>query len=453
MNWLWEKFKENSQHTAVVFHNRCYSYRELLETTQRFYSLFTGTHPLPPGAVTALLADYSFEAICMFLALFKNRNIIVPITSGLEDEIRQRILEANVEYVVRLDGMTVHHHKSAELAVAPPHPYINQLRAEQQPGLILFSSGTTGTPKAMVHDLGKLVETYRDKRGKNLNLLVFLLFDHIGGLNTLFNSLSMGTTLVIPENRDVDYICRLIETWHVHVLPASPTFLNLLMISQAYKHYDLTSLKMITYGTEAMPESVLFRLKELFPRVRFLQTFGTSETGIAQVKSKSSTSTLIKIEDPNLQYKVVAGELWLNSKTRVLGYLNAPMDNFTPDGWYKTGDLVEETLDGYLRIIGRNSDVINVGGQKVLPVEVESVLMQMEEIVDCLVLGESNPITGQVVVAEVVLKPGVDSTSIGKNIRLFCKDKIARYKIPVKIHAVAQLNVSSRHKKIRKREV
>ncbi len=452
MNWLWKKFKENSDKTAVVFNNRRYSYGELLETTERFYAQFAGPGRIRPGSVIALSADYSFEAVCLFLALFKNRDIIVPIASGLDAEIRERLEEAGVEEVARLDGQRVHRYKT-EPAAARTHAFITQLQADRRAGLILFSSGTTGKPKAMVHDLERLVETYRDKRGKSLNLLVFLLFDHIGGLNTLFNSLSMGTTLVIPENRESDHICRLIETWQVHVLPASPTFLNLLVMSDAYKHYDLSSLKMITYGTEAMPESLLHRLKELFPRVRLLQTFGTSETGIARVKSKSSTSTLIKIEDPNLQYKVVDGELWLKSKTRVLGYLNAPMDNFTGDGWYKTGDLVEEAADGYLGIIGRNSDVINVGGEKVLPVEVESLIMQMEEIVDCLVYGESNPITGQTAAAEVIVKEGVDTSSIAKKVRLFCKGRIARYKIPVKIRAVSQLNVGSRHKKIRKREV
>ena len=70
------------------------------------------------------------------------------------------------------------------------------------------------------------------------------------------------------------------------------------------------------------------------------------------------------------------GELWLRSKTQVLGYLNASMDPFTEDGWFKTGDLVDELKDGYIRIIGRKNDLINVGGEKVLPAEVESILME-----------------------------------------------------------------------------
>jgi acyl-coenzyme A synthetase/AMP-(fatty) acid ligase len=79
------------------------------------------------------------------------------------------------------------------------------------------------------------------------------------------------------------------------------------------------------------------------------------------------------------------------------------MDSFTSDGWFKTGDLVEELEDGYLKIIGRSKEVINVGGQKVLPAEVESVILSMKEIDDCMVYSESNVITGQTVVCDVVL--------------------------------------------------
>ena len=142
---------------------------------------------------------------------------------------------------------------------------------------------------------------------------------------------------------------------------------------------------MITYGTEPMPDSLLLKLKTAFPRVKFLQTFGTSETGISQTTSRSSDSTFLKIDDPNTEIKIVKGELWIRSKTQVMGYLNSSMERFTEDGWFKTGDLVEEASDGYIKIVGRSKELINVGGEKVLPSEVESVLFQIPNLVDCIV--------------------------------------------------------------------
>src|SRR5699024_5983129 len=128
-----------------------------------------------------------------------------------------------------------------------------------------------------------------------------------------------------------------------------------------------------------------------------------SETGIVNTASRSSDSLLIKISDPSTRYKVVEGELWLQSAKRILGYLNASNDSFTGDGWFRTGDIVEEASDGYLRIKGRRKEIINVGGQKVVPAEVESVLLKLPAVVDCKVYGEANVMTGQSVAANVVI--------------------------------------------------
>jgi acyl-CoA synthetase (AMP-forming)/AMP-acid ligase II len=127
------------------------------------------------------------------------------------------------------------------------------------------------------------------------------------------------------------------------------------------------------------------------------------------------------------------------------------MDSFTEDGWFKTGDLVETTEDGYLRIVGRNKEVINVGGEKVLPSEVESILLDMDEFSDVMVYGESNPITGQSVVVEVVPADAIDKREAKKAIRRFCKDKLESYKIPSKVVIVDQTSFGERFKKIRRK--
>jgi acyl-CoA synthetase (AMP-forming)/AMP-acid ligase II len=134
----------------------------------------------------------------------------------------------------------------------------------------------------------------------------------------------------------------------------------------------------------------------------------------------------------------------------VNGYLNADNVKFTDDGWFKTGDMVEQHEDGYLRIIGRNSDMINVGGLKVLPDEVETLLLEHPLIDDCMVCSEPNPITGQIVAAQIVTKSDITVRELKKEIYSFCKDKLDTYKIPVRIKIVEKLNYSSRFKKIRR---
>ena len=333
---------------------------------------------------------------------------------------------------------------------------MTSLIEKEEGGLILFSSGSTGKPKAMIHSADRLLFSFQNKRPKNLNILIFLLFDHIGGLNTLFNGLSTGALIVAPENRDPETIAQAIQTHKVKLLPASPTFLNLFLISGVHTAYDLSSLRFITYGTEPMPQSLLQRIKETFPKTKLIQTFGTSETGISQTTSRSSTSTLIKFDDPNTEYKIVDGELWLRSKSQILGYLNHEMSRFTEEGWFKTGDLLEpatkEEGEGFFRIVGRKQEMINVGGEKVTPSEVESTLLEMPEIADCLVYAESNAITGQIVAAEIVLKSDYDPKTIKRAIKNHCRSQLSSYKVPVKIYFKEATNFSTRYKKMRLQE-
>ena len=443
MNKMVDKFKDNDQ-TAIIYDGKKYSYNELYIKIKEIESFIKDK--IKSGEVVAILADYSFVSIALFFALYENKNIIAPITSTSKKEIDGKVKESFSTKIINLENEKL---VITNIKSEASHKIINDLQTSKCAGLILFSSGSTGAPKAMIHNLDTLVDSYGDKKQKQINMLVFLMFDHIGGINTMLNILSMNATMIIPQNRNTDDICKLIEEYKIAVLPSSPTFLNLILINRSYEKYDLSSLRMITYGTETMPEGLLNRLKAVFSKVKFLQTFGTSETGIAATSSKSSNSTFMKIDDENLEYKIVDNELWLRSKTQILGYLNRSMESFTNDGWFKTGDLVELDNEGFIRIIGRNKEIINVGGQKVLPSEVESVLLGMDEIEDCLVYGEQNAITGQSISCDVVLKHGIDDSGFKILVRKFCKDKLDNFKIPTRVNVVQKTEFTERFKKSR----
>lgn len=444
MSFILDKFKSFNSKNAIVFEDRIYTYEEFIKQIKDYKNILD-KHNIS-SKVVVILGDYSFYNLALFFAIYENKNIIVPITSNIKKVQDDFIEESFCQTIIKTDEKNL---LIQNLKTTFSHNMIDNLREKNSSGLILFSSGSTGKPKAMVHNLDTLIDSFKDKKEKSMNMLVFLMFDHIGGLNTVFNALCMGACLIIPKIKDAKTICELIEKYKIMVLPSSPTFLNLILISEEYKNYDLSSLRMITYGTETMPQSLLLKLKEVFPKVKFLQTFGTSETGISTTSSKSSNSLFMKLEDINGEYKIVENELWLRSKTQVLGYLNASMDSFTSDGWFKTGDLVE--VDGeYIKIIGRAKEVINVGGQKVLPAEVESIILEMEEISDCMVYGEKNAITGQTVVCDVVLNKNIEN--IKKRVRVFCKDRLDAYKIPTKVNVVDKTNFSDRFKKIRRKD-
>lgn len=443
MSFILDKFKSFNSKNAIVFEDRIYTYEEFVKQIKDYKNILDKNNI--SLKVVVILGDYSFYNLSLFFALYENKNIIVPITSNIKKVQDDFIKESFCQTIIKTDEKNL---LIQDLKTTYSHNMIDNLRVKNSSGLILFSSGSTGKPKVMIHNLDTLIDSFKDKKERSMNMLVFLMFDHIGGLNTVFNALSMGASLIIPKIKDAKTICELIEKYKIMVLPSSPTFLNLILISEEYKNYDLSSLRMITYGTETMPQSLLLKLKATFPKVKLLQTFGTSETGISTTSSKSSNSLFMKLEDINCEYKIVENELWLKSKTQVLGYLNASMDSFTSDGWFKTGDLVE--VEGeYIKIIGRAKEVINVGGQKVLPAEVESIILEMEEISDCMVYAEQNPITGQTVVCDVVLNNKIEN--IKKMVRVFCKDRLDAYKIPTKVNVADKTNFSERFKKIRRK--
>jgi acyl-CoA synthetase (AMP-forming)/AMP-acid ligase II len=135
----------------------------------------------------------------------------------------------------------------------------------------------------------------------------------------------------------------------------------------------------------------------------------------------------------------------------MLGYLNAPSP-FTEDGWFMTGDAVE--VDGeYIRVLGRRSESINVGGEKVYPAEVESTLQAMDGVQEVVVSGERNAITGAVVKARVRLETGETVAEFRNRMREFCDGRLSRFKIPQKVVLVGDELRSERFKKIRSEKV
>lgn len=447
MSFLLERFRDNADKIAIIDDGKSYTYGELLEGILDLSSTMLKDIK---NKVVAIIGGYSFYNIALFLALYENKNIIVPLVECNETALKESMADIKINAeILEFPNSKFPNSKFPNLEFLETndkkHAIIENLFRQNHAGLVLFSSGSTGKPKAMVHDLDMLISSFEAKKPRKLNMLLFLLFDHIGGINTLLNILATLSTAIIPRQRNSDEICALIEKYKISVLPSNPTFLNLILMSNAHKKYDLSSLKMITYGTEAMSESLLARLKATFKKVKFLQTFGTSETGILNTSSKSSGSTYIKLNDA--EYKTINGELWIKSKTQILGYLNANMSAFK-DGWFKTGDLV--LRDGeYLKIVGRLKELINIGGKKALPSEIESVIMELENIADCVVYGEQNAITGQSVSCDVVLKSDMAKDELKKLIRSTCASKLERYKIPSKINVVEKIAFTNRFKKVR----
>ena len=230
------------------------------------------------------------------------------------------------------------------------------------------------------------------------------------------------------------------------MLPTSPTFLNLLLLSGAWERHDLSSLKRITYGTEPMPESTLRRVNEILPHVDFLQTYGLSELGILRSKSRDSSSLWVKVGGDEFETKVVNGVLWIKARSAMLGYLNHPVPRRRRLVRYRRCRRSRRRVDPHPGTAVRSDQR---GGQKVYPAEVESVLLQMPGVRDVRVFGEPSAIMGSVVAAYVDLEKDYARDEFKKSMRKFCRDRIEAYKVPVKVDYGHDPQYTERYKKNR----
>jgi long-chain acyl-CoA synthetase len=439
-SWLFERMRGWAGREALIGDWGSVNYGELLDQMAAWIATLDEAG-IASGRVVAFNGDCSDRTVALLLALIARDCIAVPLASATAAEEAAFLSIARAEFLVDVRGFGGR--SIVRRDAGPRHPLIEGLAAEGHPGLVLFSSGSTGRAKAMLHDFDRLLERYEAIRN-GYRTLSFLLLDHIGGINTLFYGLANGGTAITVGDRRPETVCRVIEQYRVQLLPTTPTFLNLLLLSGAAGRYDLSSLQLITYGTEVMAASTLERSRAAFPGVRFHQTYGLSELGILKSKGREDGSLWVKVGGEGYETKVVDGALWIRARSALLGYLNAPSP-FSEEGWFNTGDRVE--VDGeYVRFLGRASDLINVGGSKVYPAEVEGVLAEMSNIAEVAVYGEPNALMGQIVCARIRLLEAADPKALLKGIQRYCQGRLESYKIPRKIELSDESLASSRFK-------
>ena len=445
MHWLLERFDTAPAHIAFIHEGRQVTYAEVLASISAF-SARIQTLAIHKGDVVVVIGDYSPEIFCLILALAQNSNIVVPLSKNSVIEEEVALVVSGCDWYVKFsaDGKDA---AFSQRIIETENELLTNFRKTGAPGLVLFSSGSTGKPKGILHNFYLVVEKFRKKR-QAVVAIPFLMIDHFGGINTILAITSSLGTVVTVSDRSLPKICEAIESYQVELLPATPSFLTLLMASKLQRDYDLSSLKRITYGTEVMPQSTLDRLTKAFPNVALQQTYGLSEVGVLRSQSRGDGTLWVRIGGEGFQTKIINDVLWIKSEYAMVGYLNAPSE-FDVDGWFNTHDQVE--VDGdYFRILGRVTDLINVGGQKVYPTEVENVILEMNNIQDVAVFGEKHALLGQIVVAKLLLETPEDIESVKKRVRHTCLGKLATFKVPSKIILAEGELHSSRQKKIRR---
>lgn len=429
---------------AIFFKGIEYSYERFLELVAGWRARFAGLG-ISAGSVVAVLGDYSPSTCALFFALMQERAIVVPFTKSIHAELERFIEIAGVEILITIDSDD--RDEARRIGGLPKNALIEAFLAERMPGLVVFTSGSTGEPKGILHNCEHVMKKFATER-PGWRSILFLLMDHFGGFNTFLGAFAYGGVAICVRDRSPEAVCESIQQARATLLPTTPTFINLLIASNVYRAFDCSSVRMITYGTEVMPEATLAKVRAIFPNAQIKQTYGLSELGVLRSKSESDASLWVKIGGDGFEVKIIDDVLWVRSEANMVGYLNAPSP-FDDEGWMCTGDHVE-TKGEYMRIIGRKSEMINVGGQKVFPAEVETVLLEAPNVREATVFGAPHPIMGQVAHARISLHEPESPESVTERLRAHCIRRLQKYKIPVRFTIVADETLrSDRFKKVR----
>jgi long-chain acyl-CoA synthetase len=438
---------------ALIIDGRTISYGELAATVRRCATALAA-RGVVPGQRVAVVDNGSLLSIATVLgaarlgaaAALMNPALTPPELEGLlknagcadvavaGEQYVGRVRDAGASTVLTLADLTDDGPESA-----PP--------ADDGEALVLFTSGTTGLPKAvgisarqLTARITGMAAPFRADAAPAVGMMCVPFF-HVGGSLGTLGSLYSGNTSVVQPRFDAGEWLRLVAEHRVTATFMVPTMLQRILDHPDFATSDLTSLVAIAYGAAAAPIALVRRAMAALPHVAFANVFGQTETLgayttlLPQDHREPARAGSVGRPLPGVEVRVVdpasgedvapgtVGELWVNTTQNVTG------------GWLRTGDLARRDPDGYIFPCGRLSDTINRGGEKFGPVEVEEALRSHPAVSDVAVAGVADDELGQRVGAAIVACAPVTL----EQLRSHCRELIAYFKLPERLAVVDQI--------------
>lgn len=472
---------------ALADESREVSYRELLEEIARRSATLTAAG-LRPGDRVAFVAENSADYVLTALAVWQADGVPVTIyPSTTEADLRNTLLDADPALVVS-DSVTDSLVRSAvrpELPVASMDggfaPGVIATDVEptspellQQLSMICYSSGTTSRPKAIMLSATALFNTARTfsetwRITEDDVTLVCLPMAWLYGLTTAsLSTLLVGGAVVSRRRSKPELLANTIEAYGVTIFPAVTTvltkFANFLAANE--RKWNLGSLRLVVSGGEPRNERS-FALLETFTGISVHDNYCASEMqplvtydpvidpapreGSAGRLVQRSELRIVDAEGNDVAVGEV-GEGLSRGPGIMLGYWNDPeltAESLTPDGWYRTKDLLRIDEEQYVYVVGRASDMIIRGGSNVSPGEIEAKLREHPGIVDVAVVGVPDPLYGEEVVAVLQLHDRATTESLHE----FAAARLSGFKVPTRFICVDELPHNSTTNKVNRKAV
>jgi HIP---CoA ligase len=486
-------------HVAIDDGQSRFSYAELHQESRSFGAALVASG-IETGDRVALWAFNSAQWVVALLGLFQAGAVLVPINTRFKGREAAEILARSraralvtvtdfleTDYVEMLQSTEIELPDLTTIVVASgrvspgavswdefmgratdaDRTRVDEVCAglgPEDPSDILFTSGTTGTPKGVVMTHGRTLCTatdWVDMTGlcaDDRYLMVNPYFHMFGLKGGILACVAGGATMLPQAVFDVDRVLARIDRDRVTVLPGPPTLYQAILDHPARGSHELTSLRVAVTGAADIPVELVRRVSDELPFSIIISGYGLTEGGTAAATSPGddveTIASTVGRSRPGFELRVVdehgdevtagvAGELLLRGSSVMKGYLDdseATQHALSPDGWLRTGDIGLLDEAGYLRIVGRIKDMFIVGGFNAYPAEIENVLLRHPEIRQAAVIGIPDERLGEVGMAFVVTGSGTGS---GPEIIRWCRDQMANYKVPRVVEIVDELPVNA----------
>jgi long-chain acyl-CoA synthetase len=489
---LTDAARERPSHPAFVFEGKALSYEELDRRTGRFANALRALG-VDEGEVIAIFLESCPELAVAYLGALRAGAVPNVVNGFLRpEEVRHVVADSEARLLVTdpgrhdqlapvRDGMGVdraivtgwEHDVRGDLAfdglLAGRSETFDTLDLDPETlASLLYTSGTTGNPKGVMlthrNVLDNALQFGRTHYTRDTRLLIAAPMFHCWGLiNGMLGVFAeRGTALVVRRFQTMP-VLDLIERERPTAMMGVPTMYNYMAKSPGIENRDLSSLEFVLSAAAPAPLELICTLRDRW-KVGYAESYGLTETSPVITTThhtdyrpgscgRTMGDTRLKVVDAELRELPVGetGELWAAGTAIAAGYYKRPDATaavFTPDGWFRTGDIARIDADGYVYITDRLKDMINVGGEKVYPRDVEEVLHRHPAVADAVVMGVPDPDRGEVVKAFVVRRPGVACTA--DELVEFLRPVVSAFKLPREIEFTEEIPRSPSGKALRR---
>ncbi len=470
--WIQKWAFTHPDRTAVITDNEKVSYRQLDEMIDsaavKIHEKLQGRK----GERIAILSHNRIEYIVLLFAIAKAECVAVPLNIRLSakellfqlNDSGSKVLFAekeNAEFAASLvEQSELESWEFIEdLCGGTQTSFANENPIDEEaPYIICYTSGTTGKPKGAVLTQSNMFwNAVNNKLAIDLTsedrCIVLLPLFHIGGIGLFaFPSLFSGGTIVIPGKFESEKALDMIEKHKVTIVMGVPTIHQALLTSPSFQTADLSTVRWFYNGGAPCPHELI---DAYFDRgFLFGQGFGMTETSptLFMLTKEDASRKRGSIGKPVLfsEYKLIdsegsevekgeVGELAVRGPNIMKEYWNRPdaTKDALKEGWLLTGDLAKTDEEGFLYIVGRKKEMIISGGENIYPLEVEQVISQLKEVAEVAVVGNADPLWGEVPEAFIVKENGSALTE--DDVVQHCHVNLAKYKIPKKVTFLNEL--------------